>query len=363
MLPCHPPPFFLSSLLPAAAGPQVLQDCPRQPVPAEASARGAAPRPGARHADAAGPCEWGRGGALLQPLLLLLWRLLLGRAAVCAAHVSLSDAPAIEELSPRLPCHPFTPFPPKALPRPAPPFLLLQAARQEVQDKDILASQQEYRKGVSSWNFDVAALKAAAAAAREEEDEQRLPPISEYSGGWGGRAAGQAGREVYRLVGVDGRMLGGRACCAGGRTRLPSLAEGNHLAVWQLAILWLPLGSQDPVAPPCPALPCPPAEVSELMKEPSNAAAVAAAAAEFPGSRPLTIETVTSAGSSGSPLAAGKSPMGPGSRTVRWVAGWPGDRKGCCVWCCISLLPGWVAEVLSSLWMQLPREPRSWLAC
>jgi ATPase subunit of ABC transporter with duplicated ATPase domains len=58
----------------------------------------------------------------------------------------------------------------------------LQAARQEVQDKDILASQQEYRKGVSSWNFDVAALKAAAAAAREEEEE-RLPPISEYSGG------------------------------------------------------------------------------------------------------------------------------------------------------------------------------------
>ncbi|KAI7839495.1 hypothetical protein COHA_006762 [Chlorella ohadii] len=28
-------------------------------------------------------------------------------------------------------------------------------ARPEVQDKDILASQQEYRKGVSSWNFDV----------------------------------------------------------------------------------------------------------------------------------------------------------------------------------------------------------------
>jgi serine/threonine-protein kinase OSR1/STK39 len=69
------------------------------------------------------------------------------------------------------------------MPRHAPPVLLPQAARQEVQDKDILASQQEYRKGVSSWNFDVAALKAAAAAAREEEDEQRLPPISEYSGG------------------------------------------------------------------------------------------------------------------------------------------------------------------------------------
>lgn len=55
-------------------------------------------------------------------------------------------------------------------------------------------------QGVSSWNFDVAALKAAAAAAREEEE--RLPPISEFSGegaslmqaagvGWGGVGAGE----------------------------------------------------------------------------------------------------------------------------------------------------------------------------
>ena len=147
-------------------------------------------------------------------------------------------------------------------------------------------------------------------------------------------------------------------------------AAGQGCRAWQKATTWqfgslrscgFRLALKTLLHPP--ALPCPPAEVSELMKDPSNAAAVAAAAAEFPGSRPLTIETVTSAGSSGSPLAAGKSPMGPGSRTVRWVAGWPGDRKGCCVWCCISLLPGWVAEVLSSLWMQLPREPRSWLAC
>ncbi|PSC70697.1 serine threonine-kinase 4-like isoform X1 [Micractinium conductrix] len=112
------------------------------------------------------------------------------------------------------------------------------AARQEVQDKDILASQQEYRKGVSSWNFDVAALKAAAAAAREDED--RLPPISEAS------------------------------------------------------------------------------EVADLMAQQSNAAAAAAAAAEYAAAaagRPPAIETAVSAGSMGSPLA-GKSPMGPGSRTV-----------------------------------------------
>lgn len=78
------------------------------------------------------------------------------------------------------------------LPTPVPPASVLQAARQEVQDKDILASQQEYRKGVSSWNFDVAALKAAAAAAREDE-EDRLPPISEHSGAPPGWLAGQLG--------------------------------------------------------------------------------------------------------------------------------------------------------------------------
>ncbi len=54
----------------------------------------------------------------------------------------------------------------------------MQASRTQEQDnKDILASQQEYRKGVSSWNFDVQALKAAAAAQGAEED--RLPPITE----------------------------------------------------------------------------------------------------------------------------------------------------------------------------------------
>ncbi|GAB4820270.1 hypothetical protein N2152v2_007316 [Parachlorella kessleri] len=54
-----------------------------------------------------------------------------------------------------------------------------QASRTQEQDnKDILASQQEYRKGVSSWNFDVQALKAAAAA---QADEDRLPPITEAS--------------------------------------------------------------------------------------------------------------------------------------------------------------------------------------
>lgn len=48
----------------------------------------------------------------------------------------------------------------------------------ESQDKEILASQQEYRRGVSSWNFDVEAIKAAAAAAAQAEAE-RLPAIRE----------------------------------------------------------------------------------------------------------------------------------------------------------------------------------------
>ncbi|RMZ54228.1 hypothetical protein APUTEX25_000579 [Auxenochlorella protothecoides] len=49
----------------------------------------------------------------------------------------------------------------------------------DAQDREIQASQEEYRRGVSSWNFDVAALKAAAAEARSAEE--RLPPISETS--------------------------------------------------------------------------------------------------------------------------------------------------------------------------------------
>ena len=43
------------------------------------------------------------------------------------------------------------------------------------QEREILASQQEYRRGVSSWNFDVEALKAAAAAGQQEY----LPSINE----------------------------------------------------------------------------------------------------------------------------------------------------------------------------------------
>lgn len=46
-------------------------------------------------------------------------------------------------------------------------------AQHAAQEREILASQQEYRRGVSSWNFDVAALKAAAAEA------DRMAVISE----------------------------------------------------------------------------------------------------------------------------------------------------------------------------------------
>jgi serine/threonine-protein kinase OSR1/STK39 len=48
------------------------------------------------------------------------------------------------------------------------------------QDNEILASQQEYRRGVSSWNFDVEALKKAAAAAAEREEKARLEVIREH---------------------------------------------------------------------------------------------------------------------------------------------------------------------------------------
>lgn len=50
------------------------------------------------------------------------------------------------------------------------------------QDKEILASQQEYRRGVSSWNFDVEALKKAANEAAKLEEMNRLESIKEHEG-------------------------------------------------------------------------------------------------------------------------------------------------------------------------------------
>jgi len=51
------------------------------------------------------------------------------------------------------------------------------------QDREILASQQEYRRGVSSWNFDVEALKKAAHEAAEREEMNRLQSIKEHPEG------------------------------------------------------------------------------------------------------------------------------------------------------------------------------------
>lgn len=53
-------------------------------------------------------------------------------------------------------------------------------AQKAKQDKEILASQQEYRKGVSSWNFDVEALKKAASEAARREEINRLDAIKEH---------------------------------------------------------------------------------------------------------------------------------------------------------------------------------------
>ena len=55
-------------------------------------------------------------------------------------------------------------------------------AQKAKQDKEILASQQEYRKGVSSWNFDVEALKRAATEAAQREEMNRLDSIKEHEG-------------------------------------------------------------------------------------------------------------------------------------------------------------------------------------
>jgi len=72
-------------------------------------------------------------------------------------------------------------------------------AQHAAQEREILASQQEYRRGVSSWNFDVEAVKAAAA------EIDRLGAIAE--GGGGGGDAGLAHQVSDISLAGEGSML------------------------------------------------------------------------------------------------------------------------------------------------------------
>jgi serine/threonine-protein kinase OSR1/STK39 len=73
-------------------------------------------------------------------------------------------------------------------------------AAHAAQEREILASQQEYRRGVSSWNFDVAALKAAAAegdrlaAIAESHSEAMLAPSTSDLAALAAAAEGSGGR-------------------------------------------------------------------------------------------------------------------------------------------------------------------------
>jgi serine/threonine-protein kinase OSR1/STK39 len=86
-------------------------------------------------------------------------------------------------------------------------------AKQSAQDKEILASQQEYRRGVSAWNFDIAALKAAASTAGSTEDGERMPAITESS-----EYEGMTSRQLSEM------SLGDNATS-------PQRVEGNAAAV------------------------------------------------------------------------------------------------------------------------------------
>lgn len=70
------------------------------------------------------------------------------------------------------------------------------------QEKEILASQQEYRRGMSSWNFDVDALKtaAAAAAARDAEERAALEPITEVGDSEIENSAAKSGEQIDLLA-------------------------------------------------------------------------------------------------------------------------------------------------------------------
>lgn len=79
-------------------------------------------------------------------------------------------------------------------------------------DKNFAKSQDEYKKGISSWNFDVAALKAAAAN-EPEDDEPSLPTITEQDevaeGTLSGLVASQAAAFVHAQNGVAPAPAGG----------------------------------------------------------------------------------------------------------------------------------------------------------
>uniref|UniRef100_A0A7S0RYN2 Protein kinase domain-containing protein n=1 Tax=Chlamydomonas leiostraca TaxID=1034604 RepID=A0A7S0RYN2_9CHLO len=74
-------------------------------------------------------------------------------------------------------------------------------------DKNFVRSQEEYKKGVSSWNFDVAALKAQAATEPDVDDEPALPTITEadenFESTLTGLAATQAAAFVQAQVGLE----------------------------------------------------------------------------------------------------------------------------------------------------------------
>lgn len=85
-------------------------------------------------------------------------------------------------------------------------------AQKAKQDKEILASQQEYRKGVSSWNFDVEALKKAANEAAEREEMNRLDSIREHEAE--GSISGSPSKSPLTRAAAAGAVAGAMAVSA-----------------------------------------------------------------------------------------------------------------------------------------------------
>jgi serine/threonine-protein kinase OSR1/STK39 len=83
------------------------------------------------------------------------------------------------------------------------------------QEWEIAASQQEYRRGVSAWSFDVAALKAAAAEGAAAE-AARLPPIVEGAGPSGSFADAAAAAPASAAASPRRDGGGGSARAGGG---------------------------------------------------------------------------------------------------------------------------------------------------
>lgn len=81
-------------------------------------------------------------------------------------------------------------------------------------DRNFARSQDEYKKGISSWNFDVTALKAQAAMEPDVDDEPALPTITEADENVDSTLSGLAASQAASFI--QAQQQGVRSDSSGG---------------------------------------------------------------------------------------------------------------------------------------------------